>query len=112
MAVRSSCPDLICGSLLFTPSGNITIPFTNSTVNPGNIPSNPFLVRSLLVTNITGFYNIDKKSTRLDVYADSGPHPGTGFQTRVSYDFTGDGSWDRIEVYDLYAPNDLTGYEV
>lgn len=36
---------------------------------------------------------------------------GNAVQLRVSYDLTGNGSWERVETYRYFATNDLVGYE-
>ena len=42
---------------------------------------------------------------------DSGTSVGNGVQARVSYDLTGDGSWDRVETYAYFATDPVTGVE-
>jgi hypothetical protein len=42
---------------------------------------------------------------------DAGAHAGDAIQARVSYDFTGDGTFDRVETYRYFATNDLSGWE-
>src|SRR5690606_26451698 len=42
---------------------------------------------------------------------DAGGHAATAVQARVSYDFEGDGAWDRVETYRYYALNDVPGWE-
>ncbi|GAB3932445.1 hypothetical protein GCM10027614_01650 [Micromonospora vulcania] len=32
-------------------------------------------------------------------------------QVRLSYDLTGNGSWDRVETYRYFATDPVTGYE-
>ncbi len=36
---------------------------------------------------------------------------GNGVQARVSYDLTGDGSFDRVETYNYFATDPVTGFE-
>jgi hypothetical protein len=36
---------------------------------------------------------------------------GDAIQLRVSYDFTGDGAFDRVETYRYFPTNDITGFE-
>ena len=36
---------------------------------------------------------------------------GDAAQLRVSYDFTGDGVFDRVETYTYFPTNDVTGWE-
>ena len=42
---------------------------------------------------------------------DAGTAVGNGVQLRVSYDCTGDGTFDRVETYHYYATDPLPGYE-
>src|SRR5262249_3621487 len=38
-------------------------------------------------------------ATNFDLFVDSGTSVGNGIQARVSYDLTGDGTYDRVETY-------------
>lgn len=49
-------------------------------------------------------------ATRFDLFVDSGS-AGNGTQLRVSYDLTGNGSWDRVETYRYFATDPVSGYE-
>jgi hypothetical protein len=42
---------------------------------------------------------------------DAGTTVANGQQIRVSYDLTGDGSWDRTETYRYFATDPVAGYE-
>ena len=50
--------------------------------------------------------------TEFALYLDAGSHVANGTQARISYDFDGDGTFDRIETYWVFATNDLPGWEV
>ncbi|MGW4646710.1 glycosyl hydrolase [Kitasatospora sp. NPDC004289] len=50
-------------------------------------------------------------ATEFDLYLDAGPAVGLGQQLRVSYDLTGDGSFDRTETYRYFATDPVTGWE-
>ena len=39
------------------------------------------------------------------------PRSATAAQVRVSYDLTGNGSWDRVETYRYFATDPVAGYE-
>jgi hypothetical protein len=36
---------------------------------------------------------------------------GLASQVRISYDLTGNGSWDRVETYRYFATDPVAGYE-
>ncbi|MGP3981608.1 glycoside hydrolase family 16 protein [Streptomyces sp. KR80] len=50
-------------------------------------------------------------STQFDLFVDAGSTVANGQQVRVSYDLTGDGSWDRTETYHYFATDPVAGYE-
>ncbi|NLU73324.1 sigma-70 family RNA polymerase sigma factor [Streptomyces sp. HNM0575] len=85
-------------------SGTVTL--AKTTGNHDGKPHNPVtFVRS----GITGEY--DGGGTRFDLFVDARTTIGNGQQLRVSYDLTGDGSWDRVETYRYFESDDAPGYE-
>ncbi|MGC4804232.1 glycosyl hydrolase [Micromonospora sp. DT233] len=46
-----------------------------------------------------------------DLFLDAGSAVGNGVQVRVSYDLTGNGSWERVETYRYFATDPVPGYE-
>ncbi len=50
-------------------------------------------------------------TTEFDLAIDAGEAVGSATQVRVSYDLTGDGSWDRIETYRYFATDPERGDE-
>jgi endoglucanase Acf2 len=50
-------------------------------------------------------------STAFRLPVDAGTAVGLGQQARVSYDLTGDGTFDRIETYNYFATDPVTGWE-
>ncbi|MDI9885132.1 glycoside hydrolase family 16 protein [Streptomyces sp. HNM0645] len=50
-------------------------------------------------------------STQFDLFVDAGTTVANGQQVRVSYDRTGDGTWDRTETYHYFATDPVPGYE-
>ncbi|MCX4513389.1 glycoside hydrolase family 16 protein [Streptomyces sp. NBC_01619] len=58
---------------------------------------------------ITRAYN--GGSTQFDLFVDAGTTVANGQQVRVSYDRTGDGTWDRTETYHYFATDPAPGYE-
>ena len=50
-------------------------------------------------------------STAFDVALDAGSRIGNGTRLSVQYDLTGDGTWDRVEVYRYFATDPVPGSE-
>ena len=50
-------------------------------------------------------------ATAFNLAVDSGTAVGNGVQVRVSYDLTGDGTYDRVETYHYFATDPVAGYE-
>ncbi|MER5887621.1 glycoside hydrolase family 16 protein [Streptomyces sp. NPDC001941] len=50
-------------------------------------------------------------TTRFDLFVDAGTVVANGQQVRVSYDRTGDGTWDRTETYRYFATDPVPGFE-
>ncbi|MGS0688891.1 hypothetical protein ACVBEQ_27705 [Nakamurella sp. GG22] len=46
-----------------------------------------------------------------DLTVDAGRGIGSAAQTRLSFDLTGDGNWDRVETYRYFATDPLPGPE-
>ncbi|MET7622679.1 glycoside hydrolase family 16 protein [Streptomyces sp. NPDC005408] len=74
-----------------------------------NHDGTPYLPLTFLASGITRTYN--GGATQFDLAVDAGTAVGNGEQTRVSYDLTGDGSWDRTETYNYFATDPVSGYE-
>ena len=66
-------------------------------------------VKTFTATNVTARYGGGATQFRLAV--DAGTVVGNGIQARISYDLTGDGSWDRVETYRYFATDPIPGYE-
>lgn len=49
--------------------------------------------------------------TAFDLFVDAGTAVGNGVQVRISYDLTGNGSWERVETLRYFATDPVTGYE-
>jgi len=50
-------------------------------------------------------------ATAFDVALDAGTRVGNGTRMSVQYDLTGDGTWDRVEVYRYFATDPVPGAE-
>ncbi|HEX6497658.1 MAG TPA: glycosyl hydrolase [Micromonosporaceae bacterium] len=75
----------------------------------GNYDGTPHAQVTYLATGLTAAYS--GAATRFDLFVDAGTSVGDGVQVRVSYDFTGDGTYDRVETYHYYATDPVVGYE-
>ncbi len=62
------------------------------------------------LTGLNAAYDATK-ATQFGLNLDAGTKSGVATQLRVSYDFTGDGTWDRTETYKPMALNATAGYE-
>jgi hypothetical protein len=85
-------------------SGSVTIASAGGANHDGT-PANPqvFTASGLTMTHTGG-------ATAFDLFVDSGS-AGNGTQVRVSYDLTGDGTYDRVETYQYFATDPVAGYE-
>ncbi|WP_070011779.1 RNA polymerase sigma factor [Streptomyces abyssalis] len=84
--------------------GSVTLARTS-----GNHDGQPHEPVTFAVSGVTGEYR--GGSTRFDLSVDAGTSIGNGQQVRVSYDLTGNGSWDRVETYRYHESDDAPGYE-
>ncbi|MFF5215032.1 glycosyl hydrolase [Micromonospora sp. NPDC000442] len=74
--------------------------------NHDGTPRNP------VVFTATGLnLNHNGGQTAFDLFLDAGTAVGNGVQARVSYDLTGDGSWERVETYRYFATDPVPGWE-
>ncbi|WP_329015987.1 glycosyl hydrolase [Micromonospora rifamycinica] len=75
-------------------------------VNHDGTPANPvvFTATGLTLTHTGG-------QTGFDLFLDAGQSVGNGVQARISYDLTGDGTFDRVETYRYFATDPVPGYE-
>ncbi|MCI3928756.1 glycoside hydrolase family 16 protein [Streptomyces sp. AN091965] len=69
----------------------------------------PHAPQTFTATGVNGTH--DGGSTQFDLLVDAGTTVANGQQVRVSYDRTGDGSWDRTETYRYFATDPVPGYE-
>jgi chitodextrinase len=70
-------------------------------------PNNPLIYT---VSGVSGTYDATK-TTGFSMYLDAGANVADGSQVRISYDFTGDGTYDRLETYNYFATNDIVNWE-
>ncbi|HEX8488919.1 MAG TPA: glycosyl hydrolase [Propionibacteriaceae bacterium] len=79
------------------------------TAAKGEYTGTPNNQRIFSATGLTMAYG--GGATTFDLLVDSGSGVGNAVEVRVSYDLTGNGSWDRVETYKYYATDDLPGYQ-
>ena len=98
-------------STLSTTAGSGALTDTIPSAAGGNFigtPHNPLVYTS---GAITATYD-STKTTQFALYLDSLTAVGNGIQARVSYDFTGDGTYDRLETYNYFPTDPVAGYEL
>ncbi|MFJ5778959.1 glycosyl hydrolase [Streptomyces sp. NPDC093094] len=83
-----------------------TIPSAGGTNNDGT-PRNPLVYE---VKNVRGTLKAGT-ATAFTFKVDAGTAVGHAQQARVSYDLTGDGTFDRVETYRYFATDPVTGWE-
>lgn len=76
-------------------------------VNRDGTPTNPLVYQ---IGNLRGVYQAGGQ-TQFALFADALNHGQTAVQARVSYDFDGNGTWDRVDSYRYFAINDVTNWE-
>jgi hypothetical protein len=85
-------------------SGSATISSAGG-ANWDGTPHNP------LVYTACGLNGSGAGTTSFDLFLDAGTTVANGTQIRVSYDLTGNGSWDRVETYRTFATDPAPGWE-
>jgi hypothetical protein len=75
----------------------------------GSWVGTPHSPLTFTATGLTGTFT--GGTTAFDLFADAGTTVGNATQARVSYDLTGDGSWDRVETYQYLATDPVSGWE-
>ncbi|MET9390244.1 glycosyl hydrolase [Streptomyces sp. NPDC006624] len=87
-------------------SSSDTIPSAGGTNNDGT-PKNPAVYE---VKNVKGALKAGA-GTAFAFKVDAGANVGYAQQARVSYDLTGDGTFDRVETYRYFATDPVPGWE-
>ncbi|MCF6522884.1 glycoside hydrolase family 16 protein [Streptomyces sp. JJ36] len=86
-------------------SGSVTL----ASAGGANHDGSPHQPQTFTVSGVDGSYT--GGSTGFDLFVDAGTTVANGQQVRISYDRTGDGSWDRTETYHYFATDPVPGYE-
>ncbi|WP_239107325.1 discoidin domain-containing protein, partial [Spirilliplanes yamanashiensis] len=112
--VYAACPDPVVatrhlqadGALAAAagPAGTVAL-----TAAAGNHDGSPVNARVFTATGVSGTHT--GAATRFDLGVDAGSNVGNGTQVRVSYDLTGDGTWERVETYRYFATDPVPGAE-
>ncbi|MFC9603151.1 glycoside hydrolase family 16 protein [Streptomyces niveus] len=92
--------------------GDATTSGANATLasaDGGNRDGTPYNPQVFTSGGITRAHN--GGATQFDLFVDAGTTVANGQQVRVSYDRTGDGSWDRTETYNYFATDPAPGFE-
>ncbi|MZF85344.1 glycosyl hydrolase [Streptomyces sp. SID5643] len=87
-------------------SSSDTVPSAGGTNNDGT-PKNPVVYE---VKNVKGALKAGA-GTAFAFQMDAGSNVGYAQQARVSYDLTGDGTFDRVETYRYFATDPVPGWE-
>ncbi|WP_326679740.1 glycoside hydrolase family 16 protein [Streptomyces sp. NBC_01237] len=74
-----------------------------------NHDGTPHSPQTFTASGVTRTY--DGGSTQFDLLVDAGTAIANGQQAKVSYDRTGDGTWDRTETYAYFPTDPVPGYE-
>ncbi len=85
-------------------AGTATVPAAN-----GQHDGTPANAQAFLATNLTG--KLTGSAPGFDLFVDAGTAVGNGVQVRLSFDLTGNGSWDRVETYRYFATDPVAGVE-
>jgi endoglucanase Acf2 len=76
----------------------------------GNNDNQPHSPTTFTATKLNLAYKAGG-ATAFDISVDAGSSVGNATQVRVSYDLTGNGSFDRVETFRYFATDPVTGYE-
>jgi endoglucanase Acf2 len=106
---------LVVGKRFLGPSGQLTVA-NDATLNVQLHSADgatrdgvPYYPATFTASGLTAAYN--GGSTAFSLAVDSGFSIGNAVQVRVSYDMTGNGSWDRVETYNYFATDPVAGVE-
>jgi endoglucanase Acf2/predicted small secreted protein len=106
--VLAGATPTVTGALSFTAGAGAssdTIPADNGTTFDGT-PNNPLVYK---ITGVNATYN--GGATQFNLFVDSKTGVGNGVQVQVLYDFTGSGTFGRVETYHYFPTNDTVGFE-
>ena len=102
---------VIDGTTLSVTAGTGALTDTIASAGGGNFVTAPNNPLTYTISGITRTY-VSTSTTKFNLYLDSLTAVGNGIAARVSYDFTGDGAWDRVETYNYFPTDPVAGYEL
>ncbi|MFJ9523017.1 glycosyl hydrolase [Kitasatospora sp. NPDC101801] len=113
----TSVPPTSGSTFRLQPGGGLTTAYgtgaTASTIASGggtNHDGTPYQPTVYELRNVNGTLRAGA-ATEFDLFLDAGTAVGLGQQVRISYDLTGNGSFDRVETYRYFATDPVTGWE-
>ncbi|MGW3094306.1 glycosyl hydrolase [Streptomyces sp. NPDC001102] len=74
-----------------------------------NHDAGPYQPVTLTATGLTGTFN--GGTPTFDLSVDAGSAVGNAVQVQLSYDCTGNGTWNRVETYHYFATDPVQGWE-
>lgn len=98
------------GGVLTTATGGTAGSDTISSALGGTYDGTPHQPLAYEIKNVNGVHT-SGTATAFRLQLDAGSTVGLGQQARISYDFTGDGTFDRTETYQYFATDPVTGWE-
>jgi endoglucanase Acf2 len=97
-------------ALLATTAGSGAATDQIPSADSRNHDGDPYRPLTYLASGLTMCHD-PARSTGFRLYLDAGGTVGNGQQARISYDLTGDGTWDRVETYRYFATDPIPGWE-
>ncbi|MDJ0462677.1 glycosyl hydrolase [Streptomyces sp. H27-C3] len=98
------------GGVLTTAIGTTAGSDTIASAGGGNHDGAPHTPQTYEVKNVTGALKA-AAATSFRLQLDAGSAVGLGQQARISYDLTGDGTFERTETYHYFATDPVAGWE-
>ncbi|WP_240135537.1 glycosyl hydrolase [Streptomyces sp. MUM 178J] len=95
---------------LTTATGGVAGSDTIASADGANHDGTPYQPLVYEIRGVNGAYT-PGGSTAFRLQLDAGAAIGLGQQARISYDLTGDGSFDRVETYNYFATDPVDGWE-
>ncbi len=100
---------VLSGGTLSFNAGSGASADTIASAGGANYDGTPHSQLTYTISGVSGTFN--SGATAFNLYVDAGTTVGNGTQVRVSYDFNGDGVWDRVETFHYFATDPVVGYE-
>jgi len=101
---------LVCEPLNVAVGALIEIP--HNVYSPTNSPSNSNDFLEFQIKGISGKFDASVGLTKFHLFVDADVAVGTAFVLEIAFDFTADGSWDRKELYSLFANDPVPGFQL